>query len=300
MARGHREPLVGEVPRQELVRRVDRPIARSGRERPAEVGDVQLETHVTGADRAAGRGDGATRTVTQRRTLILEAPQLVEPAAQVAHRPIRAQHARSAVSPTMFRQLAADIGERMAGNSLFRRFLASRRIGYVAAIPRSQPIHNGTGSARADTLVAGAPPQAWKRLSAGEGSKGQRLHDWAMAALPGHEDRHDASRWPLIRRTLSDPQELAFFLCAGPDGTTIETLVRIAGTRWAIETCFKDAKGETGLDQYQVRRYHSWYRHITLSMMAYASLTVTAATDPKAAATWSPSAQQRSAVSWYT
>ena len=185
-------------------------------------------------------------------------------------------------------------------DSKFRRFLATRRIGYVVAIPRSQPIHNGTGSARADTLVAGAPARAWKRLSAGDGSKGRRLHDWAMATLPGHDDRHDASRWLLIRRSLSDPQDLAFFLCAGPDDTTIDTLVRVAGTRWAIETCFKDAKGETGLDQYQVRRYHSWYRHITLSMMAYAYLTITAAADPKAATTWSPSARQRSAVSWYT
>jgi len=185
-------------------------------------------------------------------------------------------------------------------DSKFRRFLATRRIGYVVAIPRSQPIHNGTGSARADTLVAGAPARARKRLSAGNGSKGRRLHDWAMATLPGHDDRHDASRWLLIRRSLSDPQDLAFFLCAGPDDTTIDTLVRVAGTRWAIETCFKDAKGETGLDQYQVRRYHSWYRHITLSMMAYAYLTITAAADPKAATTWSPSARQRSAVSWYT
>jgi SRSO17 transposase len=74
----------------------------------------------------------------------------------------------------------------------------------------------------------------------------------------------------------------------------------VAGTRWAIETCFKDAKGETGLDHYQVRRYDGWYRHITLSMLAYAYLAVTAATDPKAAATWSPTAQQRSVVSWVT
>jgi SRSO17 transposase len=185
-------------------------------------------------------------------------------------------------------------------DSKFRRFLGGRAIGYVVAIPRNQPIHTGSGSVRADTLVAGAPEQAWKRLSAGAGSKGQRLHDWAMAALPGHDDRHDKSRWLLARRSLTDPDDLAFYLCAGPDDTTIDTLVRVAGTRWTIEECFKHAKGETGLDHYQVRRYHGWYRHITLSMLAYAYLAVTAATDPKAAATWSASAQQRSAVSWYT
>jgi SRSO17 transposase len=185
-------------------------------------------------------------------------------------------------------------------DSKFRRFLATRGVGYVVAVPRSQPVHNGWGSSRADTIVADAPPEAWKRLSAGDGSKGQRLHDWALAALPGHDDRLDKSRWLLVRRSLTDPDDLAFYLCAGPDGTTIETLVHVAGARWAIEECFKHAKGETGLDHYQVRRYDGWYRHITLSMLAYAYLAVTAATDPKAAATWSVSAQVRSVVSWYT
>ncbi|MEV4418279.1 IS701 family transposase [Catellatospora sp. NPDC049609] len=185
-------------------------------------------------------------------------------------------------------------------DSKFRRFLATRHLGYVVAIPRSQPIHTGAGSLRADTLTADAPPQAWKRLSAGDGSKGQRLHDWALAGLPGHTDRADASRWLLIRRSVTDPDDLAYYLCAGPDDTTIDTLVKVAGTRWRIETCFKDAKTETGLDHYQVRTYHAWYRHITLSMLAYAFLAVTAAADPKAAQAWSPSAQPRSAVSWYT
>jgi SRSO17 transposase len=185
-------------------------------------------------------------------------------------------------------------------DSKFRRFLATRRIGYVVAIPCSQPIHNGSGSLRADTLAADAPPQAWKRLSCGDGSKGQRQYDWAMASLPGHEDRHDRSRWLLIRRSISNPGELAYYLCSGHDDTTIETLVRVAGTRWQIETCFRDAKTETGLDHYQVRQYDAWYRHITLSMLAYAFLVASAAQDPKAAATWPPSAQAKSGVYWHT
>jgi SRSO17 transposase len=184
-------------------------------------------------------------------------------------------------------------------DSKFRRFLGGRGLGYVVAVPCSQPVPTGSGSVRADTLVARAPAQAWKRLSCGEGSKGQRLYDWAMAALPGHEHRLDAARWLLVRRSLTDPEDLAFYLCSGPDDTTIDTLIKVAGTRWAIEECFKQAKGETGLDHYQVRRYGGWYRHITLSMLAYAYLAVTAATNPKAAATWSPSARQRSVVSWH-
>lgn len=183
-------------------------------------------------------------------------------------------------------------------DSKFRTFLDQRRVGYVVAVPRSQSVGLGVGTARADTLAAQAPAQAWKRLSAGDGSKGPRLYDWAMAELPGTSAQR--GRWVLIRRAIADTDQLAFYLCAGPADTTIDTLVRIAGTRWAIEECFQQAKTETGLDHYQVRRYHPWYRHITLAIAAHAYLAVTAASAPKAVATWSPSAQARSAVCWHT
>jgi SRSO17 transposase len=93
--------------------------------------------------------------------------------------------------------------------------------------------------------------------------------------------------------------EPAYYLCAGPPGTSDEDLIRVAGARWAIEECFQTAKNEVGLDQYQVRRYDAWYRHITLALLAHAYLAVTAAIVPKdlvAASSRSPSA--RSAVSW--
>jgi SRSO17 transposase len=186
-------------------------------------------------------------------------------------------------------------------DSKFRTFCDQRRVGYVVAVPRSQQVGLGLGTARADSLAGQAPPEAWKRLSAGAGSKGPRLYDWALAGLPGRDnDREGRGRWLLIRRSTSDPADVAFYLCAGPADTGIETLVRVAGTRWAIEECFQQAKTETGLDHYQVRRYGAWYRHITLAMLAHAYLAVTAAADPKAARTWSPSAQARSAVSWHT
>jgi SRSO17 transposase len=183
-------------------------------------------------------------------------------------------------------------------DSKFRMFLDRRRIGYVVCVPRSQSIGLGLASARADTLAGQAPTEAWKRLSAGARSKGPRLYDWAMASLPDLDAGR--GRWLLIRRSITDPDELAFYLCAGPADTTIDVLVRVAGARWAIEECFQQAKTETGLDHYQVRRYQPWYRHITLAMLAHAYLAVTAAGNPKAAATWSPSAQARSAVSWHT
>ena len=74
--------------------------------------------------------------------------------------------------------------------------------------------------------------------------------------------------WLLARRSIAKPGELAFYVCFGPADTTLEELVRVAGTRWAIEECFEEAKGEVGLDQYEVRRWDGWYRHITLAMLA--------------------------------
>jgi SRSO17 transposase len=201
----------------------------------------------------------------------------------------------------------------------FRTWCEQRRIGYVVAVPRSQsvplptadsPVSMATGSRRADDLVAGAPDQAWKQRSCGAGAKGPRLFDWAVASLfPSPHTPPGWGRWLLVRRQLLTPEqlevgkepELAYYLCAGPPGTTDEDLIRVAGTRWAIEECFATAKNEVGLDQYQVRRYDAWYRHITLALLAHAYLSVTAAIAPKdLAAASSRSPSPRSAVSWHT
>ena len=187
----------------------------------------------------------------------------------------------------------------------FRVFCERRRLGYVVAVPCSQSAGAGTGygntGSRADALAAAAPAQAWKRLSAGDGAKGPRLYDWALAALPiDREPSEGFERWLLIRRSIADPADLAYYLCFGPAGTTLSQLVRVAGARWAIEECFQSAKNETGLDQYQVRRYDAWHRHITLAMLAASYLAATAAASPKAPPAWSPSPQPKSAVSWHT
>jgi SRSO17 transposase len=120
------------------------------------------------------------------------------------------------------------------------------------------------------------PARCWQVLSCGDGSKGPRLYDWALIGLAG------PGRQLLIRRALvrdaRGELELAFFLCSAPAGTTLAELVAVAGARWAIEDCFAEAKNETGLDHYQVRRYRAWYRHVTLSMLAHAFLAVTAVT----------------------
>jgi SRSO17 transposase len=189
----------------------------------------------------------------------------------------------------------------------FRAWLEARRVGYVVAVASNQAVPGSAGTSRADVLAAHAPPQAWKRRSCGQGAKGPRIFDWAVATLPDSGDGAPPgwSRRLLARRALTrnskGEHELAYYLCCAPAAATDEDLIRVAGSRWAIEECFQTAKTETGLDQYQVRRYDAWYRHVTLAMLAHAYLAVTAATAPKAlAAASSRSRSARSAVSWHT
>lgn len=188
----------------------------------------------------------------------------------------------------------------------FRDWLEQRRAAYVTAVASNQAVPGSTGTSRADVLAAHAPDQAWKRRSRGSGAKGPRIYDWAAATLP--EDGTEPpgwSRYLLVRRSLTRNSkgelELAYYLCAAPAGTEDEELIRVAGSRRAAEECFQSAKNETGLDQYQVRRYDAWYRHVTLAMLAHAYLAVTAANSPKVlAAALSRSHPARSAVSWHT
>jgi SRSO17 transposase len=131
----------------------------------------------------------------------------------------------------------------------------------------------GPSPVRADQLAVQVPPERWERLSAGSGAKGPRLYDWVRIPLfrldwPGFE------HWLLARRSIADPEELAYYVVFAPEGTSLAELVRVAGSRWAIEECLESAKNEVGLDQYEVRRWEAWYRYITLSLLAHAYLTV--------------------------
>ena len=82
------------------------------------------------------------------------------------------------------------------------------------------------------------------------------------------------ARWVLLRRSVADPTELTPYVCFAPAGTTLADLVRVAGTRWTVEVCFEAAKQEVGLDEYEVRSWTGWHRHITLACLAHAFLTV--------------------------
>ncbi|MEO7068969.1 MAG: IS701 family transposase [Nostocoides sp.] len=164
-------------------------------------------------------------------------------------------------------------------HSGLRRMLEGRGMPYVLAVPVNQRViawqEGRVRELRADALAAALPAQAFKKISSGAGAKGPRLYHWARAPIRPLEDTR--SYWLLVRRSLTDPEDLAYYLCHGPERTALRELVRVAGARWAIEETFQSAKGQVGLDQYQVRRYDSWYRHITLVMLAHAFLTVTTA-----------------------
>jgi SRSO17 transposase len=117
------------------------------------------------------------------------------------------------------------------------------------------------------------PAKAWRRLSAGDGAKGPRLYDWAY--LPcGAPTARGFKPGLLIRRQIKKPKEWTCYLTLAPRGTTLAQLVRVAGTRWTVEICFEAAKGEVGLDHYEVRSWTGWHRHITLAMLAHAYLAV--------------------------
>jgi SRSO17 transposase len=160
--------------------------------------------------------------------------------------------------------------EAYGDNPGLRTWLEDHDLNYVMAISCDQRFCAPTGRVRADELAAMAPKRGWQRLSAGAGSKGDRLYDWLL--VDPEADHHQL----LVRRSISKPSELAYYICHSRIPVPLVELVRIAGSRWGVEETFQFAKNETGLDHYQVRKYQAWYRHITLSMLAAAFLAVTA------------------------
>jgi hypothetical protein len=146
-------------------------------------------------------------------------------------------------------------------------------LGYVAGVRADFAAFVGWRQARAKALLAEVPADAWHRLSCGAGAKGPRVYDWAVLRTNSPEPRTYA-RWLLIRRSTTDPEDVAYFACGGPPATTLEELVRVAGARWAIEDLFELAKGDCGLDEYEVRGWTGWHRHVTLSLFALAVVAV--------------------------
>ncbi|MFC5150097.1 hypothetical protein ACFPP6_36470, partial [Streptomyces aureoversilis] len=209
-------------------------------------------------------------------------------------------------SPLLFSWVTADA---LYGQDWhFRRMIEEAELGYAAAVPKSQQIKSLAGCWRIDQLIGDASDDAWERLPCSNGAKGSRVYDWAAAQLPavpflgGGEPSHH--RWVIARRSIARPDEIAYYLAHAHAGTTVDELVRVVGSSWAIESCFQSAKNECGLDEYEVRRYVGWYRHITLAMLTHAFLaaaTAQAGRENRAAETDHPlphSAWQKSDASW--
>jgi SRSO17 transposase len=155
----------------------------------------------------------------------------------------------------------------------FRKAIEDRGLGYVLGVRTDQAVCVGLRQVRVRALLPEVPTRAWRRLSCGDGAKGPRLYDWAAVAVNCPEPESYGRRL-LIRRSVTEPSKVAYFLCGGPPATTLRDLVGVAGKRWAIEERFALAKGGCGLDEYEVRSWIGWHRHVTLSLFALAVLAV--------------------------
>ena len=189
-----------------------------------------------------------------------------------------------------FAWVAAD--EVYGRSSKLREACEKAQKGYVLAVPVNFTVTLPSG--RRTTVAAVArliPATAWETRSCGHGCKGHRDYAWAWAATAS--PRH----WVLIRRSLTDPSDLAFYYCHAPVGrpVSLPVLIKVAGKRWPVEECLQQGKGQAGLDQHQVRTWHSFHRHTVLSMCAQALLAVAAARPARPAGPAIPARRDRAA-----
>lgn len=166
-------------------------------------------------------------------------------------------------------------GDTVYGYDELRLWLDEQDKNYVVAVPETHLVWIAGQHQPVGYVAALLPESAWSVLSAGDGSKGQRLYEWAWLQLPEQaEEKSERARWVLIRRNLSDPSQRAYYRAAGSASTQLAELVRVAGSRWKIEEGLEEAKGEVGLDQYEVRGFRAWYRFVTFALLAHAMLVV--------------------------
>jgi SRSO17 transposase len=171
-------------------------------------------------------------------------------------------------------QAAWVTGDAVYGHdSKFRRFLEESGQPYLLAVPANQPLFDGQWRSTVGAITDELPAAAWERASAGDGSKGPREYDWAVRPF-GPVDERGWRLWLVVRRHRERPDELAYFFARGPAQTRPPVLIGVAGMRWRVEECLELAKGECGLDEYEVRSWVGWHRHVTLSLWALAVVAV--------------------------
>jgi len=168
--------------------------------------------------------------------------------------------------------------EEFGQNPGLRAHLEKAGVSYVMAVPKNT-LHTDTTGREIELhdLAGKLNHTAWQRRACGIGGKGFRVYDWALIPTTDPDHQH------MVRKSI-DHGELAFYRCYNPRHAGFGELVNVAGARWPIEECFGAAKNEVGLDQYQVRKYDAWHRHITLAMYAHTFLAITARKAKKGAA----------------
>jgi SRSO17 transposase len=154
-----------------------------------------------------------------------------------------------------------------------RGWLEQRKQAYVLAVSGKETVWINQAQRQIKTILAELPSVGWETLSAGAGSKGARTYNWLHMEV-SDPAQHGWKRWLLVRRSISDPSEVTGYIVFARAHTTLTELVQVAGTRWTVEESIQTAKGEVGLDHYEVRSWTGWYRHMSLAMWAQAFLSV--------------------------
>ena len=155
----------------------------------------------------------------------------------------------------------------------FRVWLEKRDRPYALMVPKTNAVPLKGRKKKIDRLVERLPEEAFCEVRPAGDAGGRRPWEWACMELAPDPEK-GMGRWLLVRRGSDDPEDLAFYQAYGPEDTSVEDLVRICQERWRVEECFAEAKGEVGLDHYEVRKWDSWHRHITLCLLAHALLVV--------------------------
>ncbi len=161
------------------------------------------------------------------------------------------------------------VGDNVYGCFSIRNYLQEINQQYVLAVPSNQQVYIGIQGYKAKELLPMI--EEWHEISAGSGAKGPRIYHWAMIEI-NSLDYPGFQVYLLFRKSITAPEEVSYYITFAKDTTTFDEVVAAAGSRWSIEECFEVAKSQVGLDQYEVRSYTGWYRHITLSMLAMAFL----------------------------
>jgi len=157
----------------------------------------------------------------------------------------------------------------------FRSWLEKRGCPYAVMVPKTNAVRYRGRRKKIERLVERLPEDAWALMApAGEGPDRRRPWEWACLELHGDPEK-GMGRWLLVRRSPEDPEDVAFYQVYGPEGTPPAKLVDVCHKRWKVEDCFAEAKGEVGLDHYEVRRWDAWHRYVTLCLLAHAFLVVT-------------------------